>query len=207
LPIFIDRGAPIIPKTSHYIEYVIDLWVHPSDGRPLKTSNKTSNTFRKRCPIFSRADPAHGISSGEFRLNLRTSMSAASSSIQPRFESLGERCTVEFRKQIKGLASLTGIGVGRNVGHIVGRFSRMFGEGMKLSRSLCEVVRRHSAFDCESAPKWDPGRFRHAGLIFRGKSDQRRGPDRRRSGPRLKTEISHHVNALCSISEGAPLLR
>jgi hypothetical protein len=50
---------------------------------------------------------------------------------------LGERYSVEFRKQIKGLASLTGVGVGRNVGHIVGRFSRMFGEGMKLSRSLC----------------------------------------------------------------------
>jgi hypothetical protein len=35
---------------------------------------------------------------------------------------------------------------------------------------------------CESATKWDPGRFRHTELIFRGKSDQGWGPDRQPIG-------------------------
>ena len=49
---------------------------------------------------------------------------------------------------------------------------------------------------CESAPKWDPGRFRHRDLIFRWKSGQGLGPDRRRSGPHLKAEIASYSNSL-----------
>jgi hypothetical protein len=63
------------------------------------------------------------------------------------------------------------------------------------SHSVIELM----PVDCESAPKWDPARVRHIELIFRGKSDQGWGPDRRRSGSTLRAEVSHHVNVLRSI--------
>ena len=50
--------------------------------------------------------------------------------------------------------------------------------------------------ECESAPKWDPTRFRHTELIFRRKSERGWGLDRRRSGPHLEAEIASYINSL-----------
>ncbi len=60
-----------------------------------------------------------------------------------------------------------------------------------------------SGFVCKSAPRWDPAGFLHSELIFRGKSDGGRGPERRRSGPRLRAEVARYVNVLRSIQEGS----
>src|SRR5258708_7242930 len=80
------------------------------------------------------------------------------------------------------------------------------------SRSRLEETKRVSHLplhalivECESALKWDPGRFRHTALKFRTKSRQGWGPYRRRSGPHLRAQIARYFNSLWSIWRGVPL--